>query len=59
MFILQNFLGSDAEKLFAEGGELEGYRPRKVLFDGKETTLPEILARLQDLNERYQGYRIE
>lgn len=59
MFILQNFLGSDAEKLFAEGGELEGYRPRKVLFDGKETTLPEILTRLQDLNERYQGYRIE
>lgn len=59
MFILENFLGSDAEKLFAEGGELEGYRPRKVLFDGKETTLPEILTRLQDLNERYQGYRIE
>ena len=58
-FILRNFLGSDYDKIFGEGGQLQGYRPKKMVFNGQEITLPDILTRLQKLNERYSGYRIE
>ncbi|MFQ5649644.1 MAG: hypothetical protein ACE5IY_06850 [bacterium] len=57
--LLKNLLGPDYDKIFGEGGELEGYEPRRITFNGKEVTLPEIFVRLQKLNNRYSGYRIE
>jgi len=57
--ILRPLLGSDYEKLFGSGGEFSGYKPKRILLDGKEVTLIEILTRLQKLTSKYQGYTIE
>ena len=57
--ILRPLLGSDYEKLFGSGGEFSGYKPKRILFDGKEVTLTEILTKLQKLTSEYQGYTIE
>jgi len=57
--ILRPLLGSDYEKLFGSGGEFSGYKPKRILLDGKEVTLIEILTRLQNLTSKYQGYSIE
>ncbi len=58
-FILRNILGPDFEKLFSEGGPLHGYTPQRVTFGGEEVSLPEVLVRLQKMNRRFSGYRIE
>ena len=57
--ILRPLLGSDYEKLFGSGGEFSGYKPKRILLDGKEVTLIEILTKLQKLISKYQGYTIE
>ena len=57
--ILRPLLGSDYEKLFGSGGEFSGYKPKRILLDGKEVTLIEILTKLQKLTSKYQGYTIE
>lgn len=57
--VLKNLLGGDYEKLFGEGGELEGYLPKRIRFDGKEVTPGELLIRLQKISEKYKGYRVE
>ncbi len=57
-FILRNFLGADYDDVFGEGGQLESYRPKRMVFKGEEVTLPDILQRLSKLSEKYSGYRI-
>jgi len=57
--ILRPLLGSDYEKLFGSGGEFSGYKPKRILLDGKEVTLIEILTKLQKLTSKYQGFTIE
>ncbi|MCH7769407.1 MAG: hypothetical protein IIA49_00045 [Bacteroidetes bacterium] len=57
--ILRPLLGSDYEKLFGSGGEFSGYKPKRIVLDGKEVTLTEILTKLQKLTSKYQGYTIE
>lgn len=57
--ILRPLLGSDYEKLFGSGGEFSGYKPKRILLDGKEVTLIEILTKLQKLTSKYRGYAIE
>jgi len=57
--ILRPLLGSDYEKLFGSGGEFSGYKPKRILLEGKEVTLIEILTKLQKLKSKYSGYTIE
>ena len=56
---LRPLLGSDYEKLFGSGGEFSGYKPKRIVLDGKEVTLIEILTKLQKLTSKYQGFTIE
>jgi hypothetical protein len=58
-FILRSLLGSDYNNLFGEGGELEGYRAKRIVLDGEEITLVELLKRLQKIKSNYSGYRVE
>lgn len=57
-FILRKFLGADYDDIFGEGGELEDYRPKRMVFNGGEVTLPDLLQRMRKLSEKYSGYRI-
>ncbi len=58
-FILRNILGSDYEKLFGEGGELEEYRATRVLLNGESVTLGDLIQQMNKINSNYSGYRIE
>ncbi len=57
--ILKNLLGSDYEKIFGEGGELDGYLPKRITFDGKDVTAGELLVRLRKMHDKFKGYKIE
>ncbi|MFQ5823079.1 MAG: hypothetical protein ACE5JB_03390 [bacterium] len=58
-FVLRNLLGSEYDRLFGEGGELEGYHSRRIVLNGKEITLAELLKRLNQLTSKFSGYRVE
>ncbi|RMF70278.1 MAG: hypothetical protein D6743_00490 [Calditrichaeota bacterium] len=58
-FILRSLLGSDYDKLFGEGGEFEGYRPKRLYLNGAEITPAELFTRLPKLKGKYSGYRVE
>lgn len=57
--VMRALLGSDYDSVFGEGGELEGYLPKRMSLEGKDITPTEILTRLQKLRNSYSGYRIE
>ncbi len=58
-FILRTILGSDFEKLFGEGGELENYAPKRVTLNGETVSFAELMRRINKLSANYEGYRIE
>ncbi|MFQ5770664.1 MAG: hypothetical protein ACE5HX_09015 [bacterium] len=58
-FVLRNILGSDYEKIFGEGGELEGYHPNRVLLNGEVVTFGDLIRRMNELSSNYGGYHIE
>ncbi len=57
--VLRALLGNDYEQLFGDDGQLEGFLPKRVMFDGKEITATELLTRLRKLRNSYKGYSIE
>ncbi len=57
--LLRNMMGPELEKLFSEGGDLEGYDATRVTFNGKEVTVPELLIKMRKMDAKYSGYRIE
>jgi len=57
--LLRNLLGADFEKLFGEGGELEGFRPKRLRFEGKDVTASDLLVRMRKLRDSYRGYKVE
>ncbi|MFQ6113668.1 MAG: hypothetical protein ACE5NG_06205 [bacterium] len=58
-FILRSLLGSDYDSLFGEGGELEGYHGTRIILDGEEITVVELLKKLNKLKSSYSGYNVE
>ncbi|MFQ5864206.1 MAG: hypothetical protein ACE5IW_03150 [bacterium] len=58
-FILRNLLGADYDRLFGEGGELEGYHATRVVFNDQEITLVELLKKLNNLKTDFSGYKVE
>jgi hypothetical protein len=58
-FLLRSLLGADFDKLFEEGGELEGFRPNGVSHNGERVSPADLMSRLSELSKKYKGYRIE
>ncbi len=59
LIVMRALLGQDYDSVFGEGGELEGYLPKRMTFGGREVTATEILTRLTQLQKAYAGYSIE
>jgi len=57
--LMRALLGSDYDAVFGEGGELEGFLPKRMSFEGKDVTAVELLTRLRKLRNSYSGYKIE
>ncbi|MFQ5707673.1 MAG: hypothetical protein ACE5HO_09510 [bacterium] len=56
---LLSSLGIDPKKLFGENGELYGYHPTRVLYNGKKVNLPDLIAKINKLRSNYKGFRVE